>query len=372
MDESSDRGHIVSPLRWIPRQKDGESLYLHYTGGVRAGRIQEDQWALEPILVGGRPASSGLHSRRDLEMMERSLGLIAIAFQHAGWQDGSYYSNWVPIIPGQRNHMLGAADLWRNIASQIGRQRRGHRLRQLVSPSRKDVAAILDDQEPDEKLAQFIALSLRGLDIGMEEISGFYHEQLVDLLADGKLNGERTSGTLDHLLYAHVHSFFLHAGAARDYLASLIAFRLGEDPKVDSLTLLCKKLRNRHIGSDSLLNVLMDQGLVAESKQKGMWVSAGWMKELSELRNLFTHRRPYGSLSCEHWGSAIPLSDTRQLYRYRRPFDTDDGDDIFDLVVRQYRQIIQLFHLLANASGFNTDIQVFADEDIVDFESERS
>ncbi|MGR9422156.1 hypothetical protein [Rhizobium leguminosarum] len=370
MNEISPAEERQTALRWIPRQKDGESLCLHFTGGVRAARIEGDRWALEPVLVDGRPASTGFYSRRDLEVMERSLGLVAIAFQHAGWQGGSYYSNWVPIIPGQKNHMLGAADVWRNITSQIGRQRRGHRLRQLVSPSREDVAAILDDQEPDEKLAQFIALSLRGLDIGIEEISTFYHEQLVDLMADGKLNGERTSGTLDHMLYAHVHSFFLHAGAARDYLGSLIAFRLGEDANVDSLTLLCKKLRSRHIGSDSLLDVLFDQGLVAESKQKGMWVSAGWMKELSELRNLFTHRRPYGSLSCEHWGSAFSLSDTRQLYRYRRPFDIYAGDDILDLVVRQYRQIIQLFHLLANVSGFNTDIQVLTDEDIVDIREE--
>ncbi|MBY5441941.1 MULTISPECIES: hypothetical protein [Rhizobium] len=370
MDESSDRGDSASPLRWIPRQKDGESLYLHFTGGIRAGRIQGDQWALEPVLVSGRPASNGFFSRADLARMERSLGLTAIAFQHAGWDKGSYYSNWVPIIPGQTNHMLGAADLWRNITSQIGRQRRGHLLRELVDPSRDDVASIFDDQEPDERLAAFVALSLRGLDISVEEISGFYHEQLVDLMADGKLNGERVSGTLDHLLYAHVHSFFLHAGAARDYLASLIAFRLGEDPNVDSLALLCKKLRSRHVGTDSLLNVLVDRGLIAESKQKGMWVSAGWIKNLSDLRNLFTHRRPYGSRSCEHWGSAVPLSDKGQLYRYRRPFQTDNGEDIFDLIVRQYRHIIGLFHLLANASGLNTDIQVFTDDDIIELRTD--
>jgi len=355
------------PLRWIPRQRDGESLYLHFSGGIRAGRIQGDRWALEPILVAGRPASDGAFSQADLARMERRLGLQAIAFQHCGWSKGAYHSNWVPIIPGQSNHMIGAADLWRNIASQIAQQRRGHLLKGLVDPDHDQVAAILDAQEVDEKLADFISLSLRGLDISVEAIAEFYNEQLINLMADGKLSGERTSGTLDSTLYAHVHSFFLHSGAARDYLASLIAHRLGEDPRVDSLTLLCKKLRSRHVGADSLLNVLIDQGLVAESKQKGMWVSSGWMKALSDLRNLFTHRRPYGSRSCEHWGWAVPLSGQSQLFRYNRPFDKHDGEDIFDLVIRQYRQIIHLFHELALSSGLNADIPVITDEDIIDF-----
>lgn len=295
------------------------------------------------------------------------MGLNPIAFQHSGWNRGTYYSNWVPIVPGQSNHMLGAADLWQNIAGQMGRARRGHRLKTLVSPTHDDVAAILDDQDLDERLAQFIALSLRGLDISVEEIAAFYHDQLVDLLAAGQLKGERVSGTLDHLLYAHVHSFFLHAGATRDYLAAFIALRLGEDPaRVDSFTLLCKKLRSRHIGSDTLLDTLIAKGLISESKQKGQWESAGWIKELGDLRNTFTHRRPYGSRSSERAGWAVPLSHTGQLFRYRRPLLSENGDDVFDLIVKQYRLMIELFHHLARASGLDCEIPVVTDHDIIE------
>lgn len=371
-NKEGQRKEEVSPFRWIPRQRDGESFSLHFTGGVRAACIKGDQWVLEPILVHGRPASNGSFTRSELGRLARSLSLTPIAFQHSGWNKGAYYNNWVPILPGQSNHMLGAADLWRNIASQLGATRRGNRLNALVSPTHGEVAAILDDQSPDERLAQFIALSLRGLDISVEEIAAFYHDQLVDLMAAGQLNGERVSGTLDQLLFAHVHSFFLHAGAARDYLASFIAHRLGDDPtRVDSFALLCKRLRSRHMGSDRLLDSLVAKGLILEAKQKGQWELAGWIKELGDLRNTFTHRRPYGSRSSEQAGWAVPLSPNGQLFRYRRPLLSDNGNDVFDLIVRQYRLMIELFHHLAKASGLDDSISLITDEDIIEFRKEE-
>ncbi|MGO4316567.1 hypothetical protein [Agrobacterium tumefaciens] len=355
------------PLRWIPRLNDGESFYLHFSGGIRAARIQDDRWAFEPVLIRGQLATFGPFSREEIWNIARSLGITPIAFQHSGWSNGSYYSNWVPIIPGQSNHMLGAADLWRNISSRIGDERCGHRLNSLSTPSHADIAAIIDDQQPDEKLAQFIALSLRGMDISVEHISAFYYEQLVDLMATDQLNGERVSVTLDQVLNTHVHSFFMHAGAARDYLASFIALRIGEDPaKLDSYKLLCKKLRSRHLDADPLLAYLVASGLIKESKQKGQWETGGWMWELTDLRNTFTHRRPYGSRFAEHSGIAISLSPAGQLYRYRRPFQTETGEDVLDLVVKQYQRVIELFHHLAKISGFNSEMIVLTDDDIVE------
>ncbi|MBY5594272.1 hypothetical protein HFO42_07440 [Rhizobium leguminosarum] len=201
----------------------------------------------------------------------------------------------------------------------------------------------------------------------MEEIAGFYHEQLVDLMATGRLNGERVSGTLDQVLNTHLHSFFMHAGAARDYLGSFIAMRIGEDPaKVDSFKLLCKKLRTRHLDADPLLAALIARGLIKESQQKGQWETGGWMWELTELRNTSTHRRPYGSRFAEHSGIAVPLSPAGQFFRYRRPFQTQAGEDVLDLVVRQYQRVIELFCHLAKISGFDSEMMVITDDDIIE------
>lgn len=362
----------VPLFRWIPRQKDGESLYIHYNGGIRAARIPNDRWVLEPVRVQDRPASFGNFSRSDLGEIGQQFGLTPLAFQHSGWNKGSYYTRWIPIIPGKTNHMIGAADLWRNISNRISERRVNPRLSQLINASDEQIAQIIDDQQDDEKLPQFIALSLRGMDISVEEISAFYYEQLVDLMATNNLNGERVSSTQDQLLYTHVHSFFLHAGAARDYLAAFIAMRVGEDPaKADSLASLCRKLRARHFNGDSMLNTLVVRGVVKESQQRGQWETGGWMKELSELRNIFTHRRPYGSLFAEKSGTILSLSEKRQLYRYRRPIQTQTGEDVFDLIVKQYRRMIELFYDLAKVSGLNSDITVITDDDVIEFRSPK-
>ncbi|HLP66408.1 MAG TPA: hypothetical protein VK181_02695 [Rhizobium sp.] len=354
------------PLRWLPRFKDGESFYLHFSGGIRTARIQDDRWAFEPVFAQGQAASYGNFSKSDIWKMGRFFGVTPIAFEHSGWNNGSYYSNWIPIVPGQSNHMIGAAGLWRNISSRIGDERRGPRLDALSNPSQEDIAAIIDDQQPDERLAQFIALSLRGMDISVEEIAAFYHEQLVDMMATGRLNGERVSGTLNQALNTHVHSFFMHAGAARDYLGSFIALRIGENPaKVDSFKSLCKKLRTRHLDADPLLAALIARGLIKESQQKGQWETGGWMWELTELRNTFTHRRPYGSRFAEHSGIAVPLSPAGQFFRYRQAFQTQAGEDVLDLVVRQYKRVIELFHHLAKISGFGSEMMVITDDDII-------
>ncbi|MCM2475676.1 hypothetical protein HGO38_19560 [Rhizobium sp. CG5] len=355
------------PVRWIPRLKDGESFYLHFSGGIRAGRILDDRWAIEPVLSHSRPASFGNFARTDIWKIGHFLGVTPIAFQHAGWNNGSYYSNWIPIVPGQSNHMIGASDLWRNISSRIGDERRGPRLDALKDASHEELAAIIDDQQPDERLAQFIALSLRGMDISVEEIAAFYHEQLVDLMATDRLENDRVSGTLDQVLNTHVHSFFMHAGAARDYLGSFIALKVGEDPgKIDSFKSLCKKLRTRHLDADPMLAELITRGLIKESKQKGQWQTGDWMWDLTELRNTFTHRRPYGSRHAEHSGMAVQLSAAGQFYRYRRPFETNAGEDILDLIVRQYQRVIKLFHCLAEISGLNSDMPVITDDDIIE------
>lgn len=355
------------PVRWIPRIKDGESFYLHFSGGIRAGRIQGDRWAIEPVLAQKRPASFGNFSKSDIWKMASFFRIAPIAFQNSGWRNGSYYSNWVPIIPGQSNHMIGASDLCRNISARIGDKRRRSRLDGLTNATRENFVAIVDDEQPDEKLAQFIALSLRGMDISVEEIAAFYHERLIDLMATERLKGERVSGTLDQVLNTHVHSFFMHAGAARDYLGSFIALKVGEDPvAVDSYKSLCKKLRSRHLDADPMLAELIRRGLIKESKQKGQWQTGGWMWELTELRNTFTHRRPFGSRFAEGSGRAVSLSAAGQFYRYTRPFETDTGEDVLDIVVKQYQRVIELFHCLAKISGFDSEITVITDDDIIE------
>ncbi|WP_440410639.1 hypothetical protein [Neorhizobium petrolearium] len=370
MEEQSKTSSLWSEeTHYIQRMSDRESFYLHCSGGFRAGKVGNDRWMIEPILDRERPSSKGFFSLRQLEAFLKQSRITPVAFQHSGWTNGSYYSLWIPLIPGQANHQIGASDLWGNIAGNLGDAKRRARLSQMSEPKLEAVAAVLDEQDADERLALFISLSLRGMDISVEQIGEFYNENLVNGLAEGKFVEEHSSTTLDQVLFSHVHSFFMHAGAARDYLGALIAFRVGMDDRKDDFARFIGELRTHHLGSDPMLDFIHSQGLIAKSTTKlDKFETSGWLKDLSVLRKTFIHKRPFGSKFLERFGALKSLRADFPLYRYYRPVVTGSNSgetDVFDLIISQYRSMNALFHQLAYLTGSDTSVGTITDADII-------
>lgn len=353
----------------LPRQADVHAFYVHCTGGIRAGMARDDAWVVEPILDGGKACRKGFFSKAKLEKFTRHAGIPVIALQNIHWTDGKYNSSWSPIIPGQRNHLLGPAELWSNVASNMTRQRKGAALRSLKNPTEEEIAALLDEKTEEERLARSISLSLRSMDISIEQIAEFYHEQLVNPMSSGHLNGKRSGSMQDQTLFAHVHSFFLHLGAARDYLGALIAARIGQNPKkIDSMAGLIRVLAAEHFGHDKLLDQLQARGLVRPSPQDTKeWEAAGWLKEASGLCNQFVHRRPYGSRHVERFGHAAAIAEGKGLFRYCRPMVVGDTveNDALDVIAKHYKTCTALFHEMAQLSGNDTSMLRLTDEDII-------
>lgn len=353
----------------LPRQADADGFYVHCSGGIRGAQARDDAWMIEPILDGGKASRKGFFSKAQLEQFTRRAGLPAIALQNMGWIDGKYHSSWSPIIPGQTNHLLGPAELWSNVASNMTRQRKGAELRSLKNPTEEEIAALLDDKTEEERLARSISLSLRSMDISVEQIAEFYHEQLVNLMSSGTLKGQRSATSQDQTLFAHVHSFFLHLGAARDYLGAFIAARIGENPKdVDSMAGLLRVLKPQHFGNDKLLDLLLAKGFVCPSPQNpAKWESAGWLKDASGLRNQFVHRRPYGSRHVERFGRAVAISESKGIFRYYRPIVVGDivENDVLDVIAGHYRNCTGLFYEMAQVSGKDISMFRLTDDDII-------
>lgn len=353
----------------LSRQPDGQGFYIHCIGGFRAAMSENDLWAIEPVLDNGRPCRKGFVAKAELDVLMRRTGLMPIAFQSLGWRGGDYHSNWSPLIPGRTNHLQGPSDLWINVASNLAPQRSGAELRDMTVPTHEKIATILDDRTEEERLALSISLSLRSMDISVEQIAEFYNEQLVNLMAAGLVDGQRSGGTQDQTLFAHVHSFFLHLGAARDYLAALIAARIGKDPrKVDSMADLICALRPRHFGTDALLDLLETRKFIQpipENPNKRKM--SGWLREASDLRNQFVHRRPYGARHLERFGYVTAIAPEMGLYRYMRPIlvEKDAERDVLDVVVRHYKQATALFQDMAEASGWDISMLTLTDKDII-------
>jgi hypothetical protein len=234
----------------------------------------------------------------------------------------------------------------------------------------------VDDCTDEERLAASIGLSLRNMDINVEQIAEFYHEQLTDIIASAAGTDKCYGGMQDHNLFAHVHSFFVHAGAARDYLATFIAARLGmEIGSIDSMARLISASGASHFAADNLLNSLKSRGLAQlRAARKDDWELTGWLKDLSDLRNRFVHRRPYGSHYIEAYGRVVEIAPEQGLYRYVRPVQIGETAkrDILDLIVENYREITALFLQMAKLSGNDTAMLRISDKDIISADVEQA
>jgi hypothetical protein len=354
--------------RKVPRQPDGDGFFAIYSGGMRAAEAADNAWFIEPVLEGRDPSAKGVMSRREVQAFFSQYAFTFIAFHGIGWLKGDYHSSWSPFIPGQANHFLGPADLWSNVASNFSRARTADDIAKLLQPTREQIAALLDDRGEAERLARSISLSLRNMDISVEQIAEFYNEQLVSHMAAGRLKGERSTTTLDQTLYAHVHSFFMHLGAARDYLAALCALRIGKDPqKVDSFARLVEAVRHEHFDRDPILGLLRARGyLQVKSPLSSKFEAAGWMAEVTDLRNEFMHRRPYGDRFVEHTGYAEAVHREASIYRYIRPIVLNGSErDVQDVVTHHYREITGLCYEAAQMSGDDLTILTLTDDDII-------
>jgi len=356
----------------LPRQTDGTGFYLHFTGGFRAANVAENAWRIEPVFVNGKACATGPLTMTQLQTLSKQNRFRAIAFQRMGWMDGVYNSAWAPIVPGKANHSEGPAELWSQIAGNIARPRTKEFFDSVEHPAEDKLAKAMDDQDPVEALARYISLSLRSMDISVEQIAEHYHEQLVNHMAAGNIDGERSASTLSQTLYAHVHSFFLHLGATHDYLGALIAHRIGLDHiKIDSLARLVGKLQQENLPNDAVLDLLITSGdIAAHPERPGKFAVAGWMQEVTSILNELVHKRPYGSKSNESWGWVVPTQKEAGLYRYFRPLDVNGNakQDLFDVLHHHYARCTDLLHKAAKASGNDTAMMHITDEDVISLE----
>ena len=350
----------------VPRPSDGGAFFQVYSGGIRAAEIRRDAWHIEPIVDDGHPCAKGFMPAAKLQAFFSQYHFTFIAFHRIYWLKGEYHSSWCPFIPDETNHSQGPADLWSNVARNLSKARTAGSLAAMVRPTREQIAALLDNRTEAERLARSISLSLRNIDISVEQIAEFYNEQLVNHMASGSLERERSSSTRDQGLFAYVHSFFMHLGAARDYLAAFCALRIGKNPqKVDSFARLIDVLRPEHLDADDLLRLLHARGYFRPKSTSAIkFESAGWMEEVTELRNEFMHRRPYGDRFVERMGFAEPVDCEAGLYRYVRPIAIKGlEEDVQNVILRHYRGITGLCHAAAVTSGTDLSILTLTDAD---------
>jgi hypothetical protein len=96
------------------------------------------------------------------------------------------------------------------------------------------------------------------------------------------------------------------------------------------------------------------------------------MKEVTDLRNEFMHRRTYGDRFIEAMGFAQPVDREIGLYRYIRPIVLKSGDDdVLNVILRHYREMTSLCFEAALKSGHDTSMLTLTNSDIISVELQR-
>lgn len=356
-------------IRDIPIQPDGDANYLHFTGGLRGCEVAENRWAFEPILDKGSLVTKGVLSKSELKLLVQAIGLRPIAFNHVDWWKGAYHSTWRPIVPGRAKLSTAASDYWAQIVSGGSKDKwRAADLDHKIS-TREELERLFDSKGAEESIAQSISISLRNMDISIEYISDFYNEHLARLLLEKKiLDDGILKSSLDHLLLAHVHSFFTQLGSARDYVAKLISFRLGLDwVRVDSMGKLIRRLKSSDVEKDKILLLMVSRGLIKIGCVAGQEVRlTGWLKDASELRDRFVHRQPYGFRLRESGGSLRKPSEYYEIYKYHRPLvmSSNEEVDILDTVAEYYMNFDELLFDIGLATGYSSEELSFGPDSI--------
>jgi hypothetical protein len=116
-----------------------------------------------------------------------------------------------------------------------------------------------------------------------------------------------------------------------------------------------------------LLDILTERGYVRKKTGSTNKVEdAGWLAEMTGIRNLLMHKRPYGARFAEHMGYVVAVDAANGLYRYTRPIVLDDREhDVLDLILQHYRTACSLFFDCAEQSGLDTAMITLTDADIV-------
>jgi hypothetical protein len=123
-----------------------------------------------------------------------------------------------------------------------------------------------------------------------------------------------------------------------------------------------------------MLDLLLRTGnVVSNPDDSTRFVLGGWMKEATDIRNGFVHRRPYGSKFNERFGYVIPVSEKEGIYRYSRALSMQERaePDVLDLLHHHYSQCNWLLLEAASVSGLDASILHLTDKDIISIKVDR-
>jgi hypothetical protein len=305
---------------------------LHITGGLRGIYHEPQRWSLGPLLS-SQDEPSWL---KPLPLQELARLTCSIGEWVFGGDDISGIGtplisrSWTPI--GGPSSSPQTADLWDGISFNAAEQ----------------------GDEVYSRLARNISHSLRATGIRLRDASDGVNKQLVAALASGRKVGNRFTNIAATDIHLAFHSVLSELASARDYLAAALAYRLGAPRKIDAMNRfadwLAKPANANHKSDNVVARMLTAYDGAAQDP---------WLYELTEYRNEFLHRSPFGTARNQHLMKLL-MKDIGEVRCpvLHMPLSADDrwapGEDALRRFVTLSRRMDDLCAMAAKAAPYES------------------
>lgn len=305
---------------------------LHISGGLRALEQAPRLWSLGPLLSKGKQVALKPMAIQQIDQAAKDAGQYLFGGDQVSGLGTPLVSRmWTPLN-GPTTEGLQTSDLWAGIAGN-------------ASDAGNETYAML---------ARNIAYSLRAAGIRLRDASDGFHNQLIAALQERAVDGRRFTNVAATDIHLAFHSVLSELASARDYLAATLANRFGAPLKVDAMNRLAEWL-GKSANTDLRSCKVVAAALAAYDSS----AADPWLYELTEYRNQFLHRSPFGTARNSHLLQlSIKAVGELQSPALHMPLGEDDrwapGEDALKRFITLYRRMIDLLSLAADNAPYDS------------------
>jgi len=239
---------------------------IHLVGGLRAGTSPNGKLHIQVL---GTPLKSsniveiGITEQRHYVRYFRSIGLDMVGFEDMSTEKGYATSLWHAWDPDAKSIETDIDFIWSGIANAFRNR--------------------ADNEGYD--VSRNIIFGIRAVSSRLRDISEAYGNQSTFAFCHDYEPNIRFENLDTFDVFLAIHSFLVEMGVLRDYLATFLAKKLFEIPKVDRMAKLHKRCTKMTFDpvAQHIVNIC-DKNL-----------ADGWMAQVSHLRNLIVHSAPITS-----------------------------------------------------------------------------
>lgn len=113
----------ITEYQFIEADSDYYAISLNFTGGIKAWKLDHDEWSLGPIEYLGAPTIIASLSDIELRSAISHFGISPVQYENTNVSGGFATTFLRSASVEQRDVSIGPADVWHNISRNIGRDR---------------------------------------------------------------------------------------------------------------------------------------------------------------------------------------------------------------------------------------------------------